>query len=166
MAREFRDWQLLTAHHTAMALKTQPTKASATDFIASLADARVRADCKTIADIMKKATGERAEMWGPGIVGFGRYRYRYPDGREMEWMLTAFAPRKAAITLYLTAGAEPHAELLAKLGKHSVGKGCLYIKRLADVDVPTLTKLVNASVKRTRQLERERAKSKGSAKAR
>ena len=139
-----------------MSLKTQPTKASPSEFIDGIADPQVRDDCRRIADIMKKATGARAEMWGPGIVGFGRYRYRYPDGREMQWMLTAFSPRKAAITLYLTAGVEPHAELLAKLGKHSVGKGCLYIKRLADVHVPTLTKLVNASVKRTRQLERKR----------
>jgi hypothetical protein len=141
-----------------MALKTHPTKASPAEFIDGLGDPQLRADCKRIASIMKKATGQRAEMWGPGIVGFGRYRYRYPDGREMEWMLTAFAPRKTAITLYLTAGVEPHADLLAKLGKHSVGKGCLYIKRLGDIHMPTLTKLVNASVKRTRQLERERAR--------
>lgn len=140
-----------------MSLKTQPTKASPTAFIDAIEDPQVRADCKRIAAIMHKATGEPAEMWGPGIVGFGRYRYRYPDGREMEWMLTAFAPRKAAITLYLTAGVEPHAGMLAKLGKHAVGKGCLYIKRLDDVHIPTLTKLVTASVKRTRQLERERA---------
>jgi hypothetical protein len=95
---------------------------------------------------MQKATKAKPEMWGTSIVGFGRYKWRGAGGKEVEWMITAFAPRKTNLTLYLWPEFDDKNELLAKLGKHSCGKGCLYLKRLSDVHVPTLTKLINASV--------------------
>jgi len=128
-------------------LKTKKTKASAREFINAIKDDQVRKDCKTIAGIMQKATKAKPAMWGSGIVGFGKLRMKYASGRELDWMLTAFSPRKQNITLYIMSGFAVHAELMAKLGTHSCGKGCLYIKRLSDVHLPTLTKLIAASVK-------------------
>jgi hypothetical protein len=90
-------------------------------------------------------------MWGPAIVGFGSYRYQYPDGREMDWMLIAFSPRKNYIALYIKPGFESYKELMAKLGKHSGSKSCINIKRLSDIHLPTLTKLVKASVAHVRK---------------
>ena len=139
-------------------LKTKLTKASVASFLAAIDDDQVGADCKRIATIMKKATGAKAEMWGSAIVGFGRYHYKGRSGREGDWMQVGFSPRKNNLTVYLTAGFQGHDALLAKLGKHSKGMGCLYMKRLSDVDVKTLEKLIVASVKRVRQLEREQAK--------
>jgi hypothetical protein len=109
----------------------------------------VRADCKRIAAIMKKVTGEKAEMWGSSIVGFGRQQYRGRSGTT-EWMQVAFSPRKTNITLYMMSGFAGFDDLRAKLGKHSCGKGCLYVKSLADVHVPTLQRLIEASVMRVR----------------
>jgi Domain of unknown function (DU1801) len=86
-------------------------------------------------------------MWGSAIVGFGTYRFKYADGREADWPITAFSPRKANITLYIMAGFEDYDELFAQLGKHDCGKSCVYIKRLSDIDVPTLKKLIAGSVK-------------------
>ena len=128
-------------------LKTKRTDASVDDVLESIKDEQVREDCLAIADIMQKATKAEPQMWGPGIVGFGSRRYKYSSGREIDWMLIAFSPRKQNITLYISSGFEGYDELTAKLGKHSCGKGCLYIKRLSDVHLPTLKKLVNASVK-------------------
>ncbi len=130
-------------------LKTKVNKASVPKFLGAIKDDQVRKDCKAIAGIMAKATGKKAEMWGPGIVGFGRMTY-HGRSRSVEWMEVAFAPRKGVITLYLMAGFVGFDELLKRLGKHSRGKGCLYVKRLADVDVPTLNKLVIAAVKGVR----------------
>jgi hypothetical protein len=124
-------------------LKTKATSVSVADFLNAIPDAQIREDCWTIAKMMRAATKAEPKMWGPSIVGFGDYRYVYPDGREMDWMQVAFSPRKQNITLYI----EQDAELLAKLGVHSCGKGCLYVKRLSDVDLPILTKMVRASVK-------------------
>jgi hypothetical protein len=124
-------------------LKTKATGTSAADFLNAVADAQVREDCWTIAKMMQDATKAEPKMWGPSIVGFGDYRYVYPDGREMDWMLIAFSPRKQNITLYI----EQPPELMEKLGTHSCGKGCLYIKRLSDVNVAVLKKMVQASVK-------------------
>lgn len=132
-------------------LKTQATNASVSGFLSSIADESVRKDCRTIAGIMEKATGEKPRMWGANIVGFGTYRYEYSGGREAEWMITAFAPRKQNITLYIMPGFEERDELLARLGPHACGKSCLYIKRLSDVHVPTLEKLVKRSVDHMRQ---------------
>lgn len=128
-------------------LKTKLTDASADAFIDAIPDAQVREDCRAIAAIMAKATGAPPRMWGTNIIGFGSYTYKYASGRTGDWPRTAFAPRKTNITLYIMAGFEQYDELLAKLGKHSIGKSCLYIKRLSDVHVPTLKKLVEASVK-------------------
>jgi hypothetical protein len=127
--------------------KTRPTETPVADFINAIPDAQVRQDCWTIVDIMQEASQAPARMWGTAIVGFGIYRMAYANGKEADWMQIGFSPRKQAITLYLSLGGLENAnELLAKLGKHSQGKGCLYIKRLSDVDLPTLIELVHASV--------------------
>ena len=126
-------------------LKTKLTGASVEDFLDAIENDQVRDDCRTIAGIMEKAAKAPPRMWGSSIVGFGTCRYRYANGKEAEFMLTAFSPRKQNITLYL-GHLEEQRDLLGKLGTHSCGKGCLYIKRLSDVHMPTLTKLVKSSV--------------------
>jgi Domain of unknown function (DU1801) len=128
-------------------LKTKINDASVTDFLNSIQNEQTRQDCHTIVEIMQKATRATPKMWGSNIVGFGTYHYKYASGREADWMQIAFSPRKQNITLYITAGFEEYPELLEQLGKHSCGKSCLYIKRLSDVDIPTLEKLIQASVK-------------------
>jgi hypothetical protein len=128
-------------------LKTKLNDASVADFLNSIKDEQVRKDCWTIVDIMQEATKAKPQMWGTNIVGFGSYHYKYASGREGDWMLTAFSPRKQNITLYLYAGFEGRDELMAQLGKHSCGKACIYIKRLSDVHLPTLKKLIKGSVK-------------------
>jgi hypothetical protein len=132
-------------------IKTKLTTASVDDYLNSIKDDQVRADCRAIADIMQKATKAKPQMWGPSIVGFGSYLYRYADGREMNWMLVAFSPRKQNITLYIWAGFPGYDALMAQLGKYSCGKSCLYIKRLSDVHIPTLKKLIKASVDHKRK---------------
>jgi hypothetical protein len=132
-------------------LKTKKTVADPTRFIDAIKDARVRADCWTIAKMMEKATKSKPKMWGPSIVGFGSCRYKYPDGREMDWMLIAFSPRKAYISVYAHPDHTGRKELLARLGKCSAGKSCINIKRLSDVHVPTLNKIVVASVSAMRK---------------
>ncbi|MEK7834065.1 MAG: DUF1801 domain-containing protein [Acidobacteriota bacterium] len=128
-------------------LKTKLNEASVNDFLNAIKDEQIRQDCRAIAEIMQKATKAEPKMWGASIVGFGSYHYKYASGREGDWMLVAFSPRKQNITLYISAGFEGRDEMLVKLGKHSCGKGCLYIKRLSDVHLPTLKKLISASVK-------------------
>ena len=128
-------------------VKTRLTGASVDDFLDAIGNEQIRDDCRTIAGIMESATKAPARMWGSSIVGFGSRRYMYANGKEAEFMLTAFSPRKQNITLYLGAGFPEYDSLMAKLGAHSCSKSCLYIKRLSDVHVPTLTKLVQASVK-------------------
>ena len=114
-------------------MQTQPTSASVPDFLAAVPDERRRADARQICALLTEVTGEPAVMWGDSIVGFGSRTLRYPDGRETPWMLVGFSARKAATVLYLAEGFEQHAELLGRLGPHSIGKSCLYLKRLADV---------------------------------
>jgi hypothetical protein len=126
-------------------LKTKVNDASVAGFLRAISDAQVGEDCRTITGIMQAATKAKPKMWGSSIVGFGQYRQVYAGGREADWMLMGFSPRKQNIVLY---GVHQDDELLAKLGTHSCGKGCLYIKRLADVHLPTLKKLVRASVQR------------------
>jgi hypothetical protein len=128
-------------------LKTKRNEASVDDFLDAIKDEQVREDCRTIADIMQKATKAKPQMWGTSIVGFGSHHYKYASGREGDWMLVAFSPRKQNITLYIYGGFEGYDELMTRLGKHSSGKACIYIKRLSDVHLPTLKKLINASVK-------------------
>lgn len=128
--------------------KTQPTPANVDEFLAAVADPERRADLVAVAEIMRAATGEPPVMWGPRMVGFGRYRYRYASGREGEFFLTGFAPRKQGLTLYIFGGFHAFADLTARLGKHtaSTGQSCLYVDRLADLDAAVLTQLVEASV--------------------
>ncbi len=130
--------------------KTQLTGASVKAFIASVADEGTRRDCAAVSALMEAATGAPAEMWGPNIVGFGRRAMTYANGRRAEWMLAAFAPRKGNLTIYLNTAFDGCDELLAQLGPHRIGKSCLHIKRLADVSVPVLKKLVAGAVRRSR----------------
>lgn len=128
-------------------LQTKKTKASVSAYLNAIKDDQVRKDCKTIAGIMQKATKSKPAMWGPAIIGFGEAKLKYASGREIDWMQIAFSARKQAITLYLASGFDGYDALMAKLGAHSCSKACIYIKRLSDVHVPTLTKLIQASVK-------------------
>lgn len=132
-------------------LKTKETKASVSAFLNAIDDPQKRKDCKAIAAMMRKATGARAKMWGPSIVGYGRYHYKYESGREGEFMRAGFSPRKQAITLYIMTGFKAYDPLMKKLGKHKTGKSCLYIKSLSDVDTDVLEKLINASVDAMRE---------------
>ena len=125
-------------------MKTVPTKASVTAFLGQLDDAK-RRDAETVAAIMEEVTGAPAVMWGSSIVGFGQYHYRYASGREGDFFVAGFAPRKRALTLYIMAGFAAYDTLLEKLGKFTVGKSCLYVKRLADVDLAVLRELIEQS---------------------
>jgi hypothetical protein len=127
--------------------RTKTTGASVEDFLCAIPNAQIRGDSLAIVEMMQSATKARPKMWGSNIVGFGEYRYLYANGEKANWMLVAFAPRKDHITLYLTDDFEKHSELLSKLGKHSCGKSCLHIRRLADIHLPTLRKLVRESVR-------------------
>lgn len=128
--------------------KTKATNQSVRDFISKLPDVGTRADCTEIAKMMEDATGSKGVMWGANIAGYGTRTIKYAGGKEADWPLIAFSPRKQNLTLYIAAGDEKNAGLLEKLGKHSLGKGCLYIKRLSDVNLPVLKKLINSSAKR------------------
>ena len=132
-------------------LKTKKTGADAKAYLNAIKDERVRADCWTVAKMMEKATKAKPKMWGPSIVGFGSCRYRYPNGREMDWMLIALSPRKSYISVYTDPGFPGRPELMAKLGKWRGGKSCINIKRLSDVDLPTLQKIIDGSVAATRK---------------
>jgi hypothetical protein len=135
-------------------LKTKPRTASVARFLNAIKDEQLRRDCRVLVDIMEKATNAKPQMWGTSIVGFGSYHYKYASGREGDWMLTAFAPRKQNITIYIMGGFDRYDDLMSRLGKHTCGKSCLYIKRLADVHLPTLEKLVDASVKHLRKTKK------------
>ena len=138
-------------------LKTKPTKASVEKFLNQVADETRREDCFRVAKMMEEITGEKPKMWGPSIVGFGSYHYKYASGQEGDWPIAAFSPRKQDLTLYIMPGFQESRELMQQLGKHRTGKSCLYIKRLSDIHVPTLKKLIRDSVKRMKQI----TKSKG-----
>lgn len=127
-------------------LKTKPTTDSVEKFLSSVADEQRRKDCFRVLEIMKAATKAEPLMWGSSIVGFGSYRYKYESGTKGEWFLVGFAPRKQDLTLYIMPGLERYPALLKKLGKHKTGKSCLYIKKLEDVDLPTLRQLIKQSV--------------------
>lgn len=129
--------------------KTKVRGASVDAFLEAIPNDQIRDDCRTVAALMRKATKAEPRMWGTNIVGFGTRQQRYADGREATWMVTAFAPRKQNITLYLDPAFDGRDELLPKLGKHTIGQSCLHIKRLSDVHLPTLEKIVKASVRRT-----------------
>jgi hypothetical protein len=132
--------------------KTTPNDQDVEQFLNSVEDERKRKDSFTILELMQQVTGLEPRMWGSSIVGFGSYHYTYASGRQGDMMLAGFAPRKQNLTLYNMGGFERYDELLKKLGKHTTGKGCLYIKRLDDIDVPTLKNLIEESFKHVRQL--------------
>lgn len=131
--------------------KTQPTKASVTDFINAIEDKEMRADVRRVAAMMRKATGKRAKMWGPSIVGYGTYHYKYASGREGDFLMAGFSPRKQALTVYIMPGFSKFDALMKKLGKYKTGKSCLYIKRLSDVDESVLEQLIDGSVRHMRE---------------
>jgi hypothetical protein len=132
-------------------LKTQRNKASVAAFIAGVADEGRRADCRALARLMQEATGEKPAMWGDSIVGFGTYHYVYASGREGDWFLCGFAPRKQDLTLYIMSGFERYGDLMSRLGRHKTGKSCLYVKKLADIDQEALAQLIAASVAHLRR---------------
>ena len=125
--------------------KTKPTAVDPRDFLATIADEKQRTDCAALVDLMREVTGEPPVMWGDSIIGFGKYAYKYGSGRAGEWPLTGVSPRKDSLTLYFCYYLGEQAAVLARLGKHKTGKGCLYIKRLSDVDETALRELVAAA---------------------
>ena len=127
-------------------LKTKKNEASVEEFLNGVEPAQKRADAQAICALMEKVTGDEPKMWGSSIVGFGSYTYKYASGRSGDWMLVGFSPRKQNLTLYIMPGFEHYDTLLAKLGKHKIGKSCLYINKLADVDIDILKELVAQSV--------------------
>ena len=133
--------------------KTKPTTVSAASYIAAIENDERRKDCKAIAALMKRVTGKAPKMWGPSIVGFDQYHYRYATGHEGDMCIVGFADRKAEIALYLIGanGYEEVRKLLPKLGKYRTGKSCLYVKRLSDIDMEVLEAMVAASVAETRR---------------
>ena len=138
-------------------LKTKQTNASVEKFLNQIPDETRREDCFQIAKIMEEITGNKPKMWGPSIVGFGTYHYKYASGREGDWPISAFSPRKQDLTLYIMPGFEQYADLMKQLGKHRTGKSCLYIKRLSDIHVPTLKKLIRDSVKRMAEITKKKS---------
>ncbi|GAA1821929.1 hypothetical protein GCM10009682_47700 [Luedemannella flava] len=124
--------------------KTTKTDASVAEFLDAVADPARRADARALCELITKATGATPVMWGTAIVGFGSYRYTYASGRKGDWPAVGFSPRRQALTVYLSEGFDGYADLLGKLGPHSIGKSCLYVKRLADVDAKVLTELVRS----------------------
>jgi hypothetical protein len=126
--------------------KTRPTGASVSALINAIEEPQRRADVRKVAAMMKKATGSRPKLWGESIVGYGSYRYRYDSGREGEFMITGFSPRKQALTIYIMPGFSRYDALMARLGRYRTGKSCLYLRRLADVDEAVLQQLITRSV--------------------
>ncbi len=130
-------------------IKTKPTTASVEDFINAVPDEQKRKDSFVLLDMMKKASGEEPVLWSSSIIGFGNKRYKSPTtGREVDWLLIGFAPRKANLSLYISIGIQEHAAALEKLGKHKTGVGCLYINKLEDVDLKILEKMIETSLNR------------------
>ena len=138
--------------------KTKPTELSVAAFVEAITDETRRADAKVLVKLMQKASGEKPTMWGPAIVGFGSVHYKYDSGREGDMPLIGFSPRKAATVLYSMLGSRDARALLAKLGKHTTGKGCLYIKKLADVDQKVLRALAIKSIAGMRARNRSAAR--------
>jgi hypothetical protein len=137
-------------------LKTKPTNASVEKFLNQITDEERREDCFKVAKMMEEITGCKPTMWGSSIVGFDTYHYKYASGQEGDWPIAAFSPRKQDLTLYILPGFQESRELMEALGKHRTGKSCLYIKRLSDIHVPTLKKLIRQSVKRMKQITRNK----------
>ena len=127
-------------------LKTIPTGKNVEDFLNSVEHPVRKADGLLLLELMKEVTGDEPIMWGPSIIGFGSVHYKYTSGRELNWFKTGFSPRKRSLTIYSTTGYAKHEVLLAKLGKHRLGKGCLYINKMTDIDKEVLKKLINKTI--------------------
>ena len=123
-------------------LKTKKTNQGVSVFLNAIEDVQKRADAKVIDKLMREITGKKPELWGSSIVGYGTYHYKYASGREGDWMATGFSPRKANLTIYIIPGYKNMSLHLKKLGPHTTGVSCLYIKRLSDIHMPTLKKIV------------------------
>ena len=132
-------------------LKTRVNDQSVTAFLDKVVDDQRRQDCYTILEMMKNATGAEPKMWGDSIVGFGSYHYKYATGREADWLLIGFSPRKQNLTLYFMTGFTDYESILGRLGKFTTGKGCLYIKKLDDVNLAALQELITQSVQANSQ---------------
>ena len=128
-------------------MKTKPTSVNPSKFVNSIKDDNRRKDAKAVLAMMKRVTGERPRMWGSSIVGFGSYHYKYASGREGDWCVTGFSPRKDSLTVYILPGLQKHQANLKKLGKVTTGQSCIYIKSLDDVHMPTLEKMVRQAGK-------------------
>lgn len=128
-------------------LKTRKSRRSVAAFIGAIKDPARRSECRKVLRLMRTATGLKPAMWGPTIVGFGSHHYRYQSGREGDWFLTGFSPRKSALTVYIMAGLRNYRPLLKNLGRHSIGSSCLYIRSLEDIDMKVLKILVKQSVR-------------------
>jgi hypothetical protein len=137
---------ILSSRFSMTANKTRPTRICVDAFLEGVTDDLKRADARALIELMQGATGEKPVMWGSSIIGFGSYHYRYESGREGDSPLVGFSPRKTALVLYIVTGFRGAEAMLTKLGKHTTGKSCLYIKRLADVDQNVLRKLVDQSI--------------------
>jgi hypothetical protein len=135
-------------------LKTRPHPAGVSKFLAGVADETTRQDCEALVKVMKSITRAEPVMWGPSIVGFGSYHYVYESGREGDWFLTGFSPRKQNLTVYLMSGFPTHAALMKRLGKFKTGSSCLYLRRLADVDAKVLKELIRESVRHVKTRSR------------
>jgi hypothetical protein len=133
-------------------LKTRPTSASVAEFLNGIAEEGRRKDCQTLVKMMEQATRSKPTMWGPSIIGFGEFRYQGARGAT-DWFMAGFSPRKQNLTLYIMTGFQRYPALMARLGKHTTGKSCLYIKRLADVDLEVLKTLIEESVKHVATLK-------------
>jgi hypothetical protein len=130
-------------------IKTKETTASVEDFINTVADEGKRKDSFHLLKLMEKATKEKSKMWGASLIGFGNKRFKSPNtGREVDWFVIGFSPRKANLSLYLSLDIKQHAETLTKLGKHKTGVGCLYINKLEDIDMKVLEEMINMAAKK------------------
>lgn len=128
-------------------IKTKPTSQNTEDFINNIQNEQKRKDCFTLLDMMKKLTGEEPVLWSNSIIGFGNKRYKsIATGREVDWLLIGFSPRKANLSLYVSIRIQEHASSLAKLGKHKIGVGCLYINKLDEVDLNVLQEIIETSL--------------------
>ena len=131
--------------------KTKPTTKSVPDFLNSIEDPVKKKDCLALSALMEEITGAKPKMWGDSIVGFGDYRYKYASGREGDWFLVGFSPRKQNLTLYIMGYLEFFTDLLEGLGKYKHGKGCLYVKKLEDIDTDVLKTLIKTSIQRLKK---------------
>ncbi len=132
-------------------LKTKANQQSITAYLNTIEPQKKREDSFAILALMQEVSGEAPQMWGDTIIGFGRYHYKYASGREGDWFLAGFAPRKQNLTLYIMSGFDGYDELMSKLGKHSIGKSCLYIKKLEDIDLAILRQLIAQSIAHMKQ---------------